>query len=67
MFAFCKFYYIFAETQDSTPGTLEPLRLTRSVRERLTQALTDASKADKAIANCILTELATVPIETATG
>jgi DNA-binding MurR/RpiR family transcriptional regulator len=39
--------------------------LTRSVRERLTKALANASKADKAIANYILTELATVPFETA--
>lgn len=40
-------------------------QLEKPVRDRLTSALADASKADKAIANYMLTALATIPFETA--
>jgi DNA-binding MurR/RpiR family transcriptional regulator len=39
--------------------------LEKSVRDRLASALADASKADKTIANYMLTALATIPFETA--
>lgn len=39
--------------------------MTKSIRDRLTNALSNASKADKSLANYMLTSLATLPFETA--
>lgn len=52
----CKFYYMIMVTGEF---------MTKPLRDRLTDALTSVSKADKALANYMLTERAALPFETA--
>jgi DNA-binding MurR/RpiR family transcriptional regulator len=54
----CKFYFLLALSDEESS-------MSKPLRDRLTEALGSASKADRALASYMLSDMGTLPFETA--